>query len=188
VAQARRTVAVLQPEIILMDCRLGDGDGQDLTRELAASHPACRIIILSQNDEGTCAHRALRAGARGYLAKAEACELVLSAIQTVLCGEIYLSRAAAARLLPNLFPDPAAKTPALALLSDRELQVFQLLGSGCTTREIALHLKLSPKTVDTYREHLKDKLALQDGASLVRAAVLWVEQGHLEIPRPRPDR
>jgi DNA-binding NarL/FixJ family response regulator len=181
VAAARRAVAGLQPDIILLDLRLGDGDGLDLARELSETHPAARIIVVSQNDEKAYAHRALRAGARAYIMKSEATEVVLTAIQTVLRGDIYLSRRADARLLQNLFPDPASKGQELARLSDRELQVFQLIGVGCAPREIADRLKISPKTVDTYREHLKNKLSLPDGAALLRMATLWVEKGRGDV-------
>lgn len=176
VAEARLALTRLKPDILLLDLRLGDGDGLDLARESTENHSAVRIIVLSQNDEEAYAHRALRAGARGYIMKSEATEVVLSAIQAVMRGEIYLSRTASARLLHNLFPDPASEG-ALAKLTDRELQVFQLLGAGCAPREIAERLKISPKTVDTYREHLKEKLRLPDGPALLRLATLWVEKG-----------
>ena len=186
VAEARRAVAELRPDVVLLDLRLGDGDGLDLIRELSETHPQTRIVALSQLDEDTYAHRALRAGARGYVMKSEATETALSAIQTALSGETYVSRRVAARLTHNLFPDPASSSPELARLSDRELQVFQLLGSGSSTREIAERLKISPKTVETYREHLKEKLRLPDGAALMRAATLWVEKGQLDNgPRER---
>jgi DNA-binding NarL/FixJ family response regulator len=181
-AAARRAVAELRPDIILLDLRLGDGDGLDLTRELAEAYPDTRIIALSQQDEKVYAHRALRAGARGYVMKSAATETLLAAIQAVLGGQVYVSRPVAARLLHNLFPDPASTAPELALLSDRELQVFQLLGAGCGSRDIAEQLKISPKTVETYREHLKRKLGLPDGPALLRAAALWVEKGRLQIP------
>jgi DNA-binding NarL/FixJ family response regulator len=184
VAKARLAVAELRPDVVLLDLRLPDGDGLDLIGELSKTHPQTRIIALSQSDEDTYAHRALRAGARGYVMKSEATETALSAIQTALRGEIYVSRRVAARLTQNLFPDPASSSPELARLSDRELQVFQLLGSGSSTREIAERLKISPKTVETYREHLKEKLRLPDGATLMRAATLWVEKGRLDNGPP----
>ncbi len=181
-ATARRAIADFRPDIVLLDLRLGDGDAFDLVHELGQSHPGVRIIVLSQYDEDTYAHRALRAGARGYIKKSDATETVLTAIHTVLRGEVYVSRHVAARLVQNLFPDPMVREPALARLSDRELQVFQLLGSGSGTREVAERLKISPKTVETYREHLKDKLGLPDGVALLRVATLWVEKGRLDLP------
>ena len=181
VAATRRAMAALPPDIILLDLRLGDGDGLDLIRELTETHPKIPIVALSQFDEEAYAHRALRAGARGYIMKSEATETVLAAIQTVLKGEIYVSRRMAARLTQNLFPDPASNKPNLAQLSDRELQVFQLLGTGSNTHEIAERLNISPKTVETYREHLKEKLRLPDGPALLRAATIWVEHGRIEL-------
>ena len=177
---ARKALADLHPDIVLLDLHLRDGDGMDLLRELAETDPTVRTIVLSQHDEDVYAHRTLRAGARGYIMKSEATEVVATAIQTVLRGEVYVSRPVAARLLHNLFPDSVSREPDLARLSDRELQVFQLLGSGCAPREIAERLKISPKTVDTYREHLKDKLRLADGTALTRAATHWVERGRLD--------
>jgi len=178
VAEARMAVEEAEPDVILMDLRLGDGEGLELTRELAPEHPEIRIVALSQFDEDLYAHRALQAGARGYLMKSEATESVLAAIRTVMKGGIHLSHVMAAKLLQNIFPDPISNSVDLAKLSDRELQVFQLLGAGRSTVEIAGHLKLSPKTVETYRENLKKKLALPDGAALLRAATLWSESGN----------
>lgn len=180
VCEARKAMAETLPDVILMDLRLGDGEGLELIAEVMREHPQIRIIALSQFDEDAYAHRALKAGARGYVMKSEATEAVLTAIETVMRGDIHLSPRMAARLLQNIFPDPASRTLDLAKLSDRELQVFQLLGSGLSTIEIAKHLKLSPKTVETYREHLKNKLALANAPALLRAATLWVESGRLE--------
>jgi DNA-binding NarL/FixJ family response regulator len=180
VAACRNALSECQPDIVLLDLRLADGDSLDLIRELSETHVGTRIIVLSQHDEEVFAHRALRAGARGYVMKSEATETVLKAIETVLAGEVYLSRPVTARLTHNLFPDPASTAPDLARLSDREMQVFQLLGAGCSTRSIAEKLYISPKTVETYRGHLKEKLRLPDGAALLRVATLWVERGRLD--------
>jgi DNA-binding NarL/FixJ family response regulator len=181
VVEARKAVEETPHDVILMDLRLGDGEGLELITEVIRKHPHSRIIALSQFDEDTYAHRALKAGARGYLMKSEATEAVLTAIETVMKGGIYLSPSMSAKLLQNIFPDPASQTPDLAKLTDRELQVFQLLGSGLSTIQISKHLKLSPKTIETYREHLKNKLGLADAAALLRTATLWVESGRLEI-------
>lgn len=177
---ARKAVVKTQPDVILMDLRLGDGEGLDLIAEITQAHPQIRSVALSQFDEDIYAHRAMQAGARGYLMKSEATESVLAAIQTVMEGGIYLSPGMAAKLLQNIFPDPASRSLNLARLSNRELQVFQLLGGGLSTIEISKHLMLSPKTVETYREHLKDKLGLGDASALLRAATLWAESGRLE--------
>jgi DNA-binding NarL/FixJ family response regulator len=180
VAEARLAVAAPPPDVILMDLRLGDGEGLELITELMREHPLIRIIALSQFDEDIYAHRALKAGARGYLMKSEATEAVLTAVRTVMQGGIHLSTRMAARLLQNIFPDPASRALDLAKLTDRELQVFQLLGGGLSTVEIGRRLKISPKTVETYREHLKVKLRLANAPALLRAATLWVESGLLE--------
>ncbi|MFO1500918.1 MAG: response regulator transcription factor [Verrucomicrobiota bacterium] len=179
VLTARAAVAELQPDVVLLDLHLTGGDGLDLIQDISSAHPAARIIVLSQRDEDVYAHRALRAGARGYVMKSEATETVLEAIATVLRGEPYVSRPVAARALHKLFPDPLASTPEIARLSDRELQVFQLLGADCSTREISSVLKISPKTVETYREHLKQKLDLPDSDALLAAATRWVSEGKL---------
>ena len=177
VAEARSAVPETMPDVILMDLRLGDGEGLELIRELAPDHPEIRIVALSQFDEDIYAHRALQAGARGYLMKSEATESVLAAIETVMNGGIHLSPVMSNKLLQNIFPDPVSKATDLAKLSDRELQVFQMLGAGRSTAEIADHLKISPKTVETYRENLKKKLRLPDSPALLRAATLWAENG-----------
>jgi len=111
--------------------------------------------------------------------KSEATETVLAGIKTVVKGEIFVSRQVAARALHNLFPDPNSATPDLAKLSDRELQVFQLIGTGMGNREVSETLKISPKTVETYRERLKEKLNLPDASALAKAATHWVEHGKL---------
>ena len=176
---ARKAIGDLKPDIILLDLHLPDGDGLDLCMELAQGTPGLRIICLTHRDENTFAHRALRVGARGYVMKSEATETVLNAIMTVMKGEIFVSRQVAARALHNLFPDPASSSPNIAKLSDRELQVFQLIGANCGNREISETLKISPKTVETYRERLKEKLNLIDGSALTKAATHWVEHGTL---------
>lgn len=180
VAAAREMIASTRPDVVLLDIRFPDGDGIELTRELSARHPLVRVIIISQFAEETHAHRALRSGARGYITKSEASETLTSALAEVLEGGIFLSRGTSARILHNLFPDPAAREKGLSHLSDRELEIFQMLGAGCRPREIAATLHISPKTVDTHREHLKDKLGLEDGNALIRAATVWVERGRLD--------
>jgi DNA-binding NarL/FixJ family response regulator len=179
ITQARKAVEDLKPDVVLLDLHLPDGDGLDLCSEISQSVPQARILCLTHRDENTFAHRALRVGARGYIMKSEATETVLAGIQAVVKGEIFVSRQVAARALHNLFPDPASAAPDLARLSDRELQVFQLIGAGCGNREVSETLKISPKTVETYRERLKEKLNLADASALAKAAAHWVEHGRL---------
>jgi len=185
VNEARHAVETLRPDLVLLDLRLPEGDGLDLLRELIERHPGLQIIVLSQSDEDAFAHRALRAGARGYVMKSEATEVLLAAIQTVLRGGVHLSRRATARLTQNLFPDPSTSGSDLARLSDRELQVFQMLGAGSGVNDIAATLKISPRTVETHRERLKAKLGVPDATALMRVATIWVEQGR--PPTSRPD-
>lgn len=178
IAETRLILKNTTADVILLDLQLPDGAGLDLIQELSGASPQVRVIALSQRDEDNYAHRVLRAGGRS-----EATDIVLAALRAVMNGEAYVSRSVSARLLHNLFPDPAALAPSLALLSDRELQVFQPLGSGCGTREIAAQLKISPKTVETYREPLKEKLKVPDSPSLVRAATLWMEKGRIDATK-----
>jgi DNA-binding NarL/FixJ family response regulator len=179
-SDARAAVASLRPDLVLLELQLADGDGLDLLRELSGANAAVRVIVLSLLDEQIYAHRAVRAGARGYVMKTETLETIKSAIRAVLSGEVYLSRPVAAQMLRLLFPDQASPTPDLARLTDRELQVFQLLGCRRTSHEIAQRLHLSTRTVDTHREHLKVKLALPDAHALLSAAIRWVEKGRLK--------
>jgi len=183
IEEARKLVPAAKPDVVLLDLQLGDGSGLDFIPELGETAPTVRIVVLSHSEEDVFAHRALRAGARGYLMKCEATEAVSAAIHTVMEGQIYVSRRVSARMLQNLFPDPADSYPDLARLSDRELQVFQLMGAGCRHAEIAKKLKISPKTVDTYRENLKQKLHLRDVDALMRAAVRWVQRGEFASPK-----
>jgi DNA-binding NarL/FixJ family response regulator len=145
----------LHPDVVLLDLRLPDRDGLDLIRDLCALHPGLRILVISQNDELTFAHRALKAGARGYVMKSEATDQTLAAIRTVMAGGLHISSPAAATLLEHLFPDPTAKRSDLTSLSDRELQVFMLRGTGRSNHDIAKHLGISVKTVETHCEKLQ---------------------------------
>jgi DNA-binding NarL/FixJ family response regulator len=179
VESAWAAVSNLSPDLVLLDLDLPDGNGLELASEIARINSKVRMIVLSHADEHVFAHRALRAGARGYIMKSEAPIQVMVAIETVMRGEIYVSRAISAQLLHRLFPDPSSTGLDLARLSDREIQVFQLLGAGYRSGEIAEKLKISPKTVDTYRENLKQKLSLPHANDLVRAATRWVQKGEL---------
>lgn len=180
IKQARKAVADLKPQVVLLDLHLPDGDGLDLAAELCEANRELRVLCLTHRDENTFAHRALRAGARGYIMKSEATETVLTGILAIMRGEIFVSRQVAARALHNLFPDPVSATPDLAKLSDRELQVFQLIGAGCGNKEVSEALRISPKTVETYRERLKEKLSLADASALAEAAAHWVKHGELK--------
>lgn len=175
VAATTEAVAQLKPDLLLLDLRLGSGDGLDLIKSLRAQAPTLAILVISQFDELHYAERALRAGARGYLMKEEATEEVLSAMRVILAGDRYVSRRMTPRLLDRLLEGPSARTESrVDCLSDRELQVFQLLGSGMSTRAIAESLNLSFKTIETYRENVKHKLGLSGATDLIRTATEWV--------------
>ncbi|MBI4660410.1 MAG: response regulator transcription factor [Verrucomicrobia bacterium] len=175
-ASTQNAVLAYKPDLVLLDLRLRGEDGLELIKSLKSQHPKLLILVISQCDEMLYAERALRAGARGYIMKEEATEEVLFAIRAVLGGELYLSRKLAIRLVRKTIESrPLMPGPGVESLTDRELQVFQLLGSGLSTRQIAERLNLSFKTIETYRENIKHKLGLGGAADLVRYATRWVE-------------
>lgn len=176
-AHAHTAIETYKPDLVLLDLRLGNNDGLEFIKVLKAIHPDLRILILSQHDESIYAERALAAGANGYIMKQEATNEVLCAIRTVLDGELYVSRKMSARVLQKMLENRREMSRSgVERLSDRELQVLQLLGSKMSTKEIAASLKLSGKTVETYRENLKNKLGLQNSAELIKYAEDWLKQ------------
>ena len=177
VAEGQAAVARLKPDLVILDLMLKGGDGLELAKVLKSKFPALRILILSQFDGSLYIERALRAGALGYVVKDQAAEELLTAIRAVLAGEVYLTRAMAARLLHTFVgTTPGASRAGVAQLTDRELHVLQLLGSGLSTRQIAAELKLSFKTVETHRENIKRKLSLRGAAELLHYANRWARE------------
>lgn len=174
---AARALALLdevQPDLALIDVSLGGTNGIELTRELKARAPNLPILVVSMHDETLFAERALRAGAMGYVGKHEAGDKVGVAIQHLLRGEIYVSPKIKDSMLQRFAHRKNAEVVyAIDTLSDRERQVFAMLGNGLGTRQIAQELGLSTKTIDSYREHLKLKFNLSSGADLVRHAIQW---------------
>jgi DNA-binding NarL/FixJ family response regulator len=168
-------IAKLKPSIVISDIALKTSNGIELMKNLMALCPEVPILVMSMHDESLYAERAIRAGARGYIMKREAAEKILPAIRAILNGDIYLSEQMKGKLLSGIVRGRKADPGSFPLdtLSDRELEVFQLIGNGFTTREIAQRLNLSTKTIDSYREHLKLKLDLESGAELVRRAIRW---------------
>jgi DNA-binding NarL/FixJ family response regulator len=174
VAETQILAAKYQPDLITLDLRLKGGDGMELIKILKAEHPAVRIMILSQHTGALYVERALRAGAMGYVSKEHAAEELLKAIHAVLAGEIYLERGMAALLLHRFVGTPTQAAPGgIEQLTDREMHVFQLLGAGRSTREIATDLNRSFKTVESHRENIKRKLQLSGAAELVNRAIEW---------------
>jgi DNA-binding NarL/FixJ family response regulator len=164
------------PDIALVDISLVGQNGLDLVRTLKARHPAMLILIISMHDEVVYAERALKAGARGYVMKQEAASVMLDAITTVLSGKIYVSAVMRDRLLETMFSRREEnETPSVERLSDRELEVLERIGQGYGAAEIARMLNLSVKTVNAYRDHIKEKLRVNAAGDLRRFAVKWVQ-------------
>jgi DNA-binding NarL/FixJ family response regulator len=171
---AKRLVAQSKPDLMLLDPRLKGGDALELIKSLRAEHPKVKVLVLSQCDELIFAERALRAGASGYIMKENATNEVLRAMRKVLAGELYFSdRVAAAAVQRTLREKPSASRVGLERLSDREMQVFQLLGASYSAREIAEEFHLSRKTVETHCEKIKQKLSLHNAAELKQFAQKW---------------
>lgn len=174
-ATAVRLVAEQAPDLVIVDLSLKNGSGLDLIKTLHETHPDVAILVLSMHDEVHHVERSLRAGALGYLTKQEAGDKVLTAIRHVLRGEMYLSDGVSPNLIRKLLAGPPqGREPVAGRLSEREIQVFRLIGQGLGTQEIATHLGLSVKTIETYQAHIKDKLELRDSRKLIQSAVRWV--------------
>lgn len=176
VPEALERVGELQPDLVIVDISLPRGNGIELTKALKTRYPDVKVLIASMHDESLFAERALHAGALGYINKQEATDKVIEAVRQVLDGQIYLSAEMTSHLLHRLGNrrDDLLEGPSLKLLSDREWEVFELIGHGVATRQIAEQLHLSIKTIETHREHIKQKLNLTNGTELTRRAVQWV--------------
>ncbi|MDI6451286.1 response regulator transcription factor [Anaerobaca lacustris] len=172
--EAIRAIRELNPNLVIVDISLRTSSGIDLIKDIKAQFPALPVLTLSMHDEALYAERALRAGARGYIMKQEAPEEVVTAIRRVLAGTTYISQGMAAKMVNKIVAGPGEKNASpVDRLSDRELEVFRLIGEGYGTREMAEKLYLSVKTIETYRAHIKEKLNLQDANELLRAAIRW---------------
>src|SRR5437870_12128339 len=166
-----------EPDLIITDLSLKGTDGLDLLKQLRPKHPSLPVLVLSMHDESLYAQRVLRAGARGFIMKAEAPEKLLLAVRRILRGEVYLSEKESARALADFArgAPPALNSPA-EQLSDRELEVFRCIGRGLSLREIAGQLHLSVKTVETHCAHIKTKLNVANSRELARRAFLCRQQ------------
>ena len=173
--RAMKAIKELKPDMVIVDISLKETSGMELIKDIKARHPNLAVLALSMHDESLYAERSLRAGAKGYIMKAEATENVVTAIRKVLCDQIYVGDRMAAKLIHKLV---GGKTEigasAIDSLSDRELEVFHLIGQGCGTRQIGEKLHLSVKTIETYRAHIKEKLNLADAGELLQYAIRWV--------------
>jgi DNA-binding NarL/FixJ family response regulator len=177
-AAALAAIGESAPDMVIVDLELGDCSGLDLVKETKKRHPEIPALVLSMHDEAVYAERSLRAGARGYVTKQQLDETVLVAIRRLLAGETYMSAALETRLAAKFVGGRTLATDsALDALTDRELEVFRLIGRGRTTRQIAEDLHLSPKTIESHREHIKHKLGIESAAQLAQRATQWVETG-----------
>ena len=171
-----------QPDLVIVDVALRNEDGLSLVKHMHTEHPEVPTLVLSMHDEAVYAERSLRAGARGYVSKQQLDQTLLNAIRCVLEGETYMSDKLRARLAEKCLEGKRVPedTP-LNALSDRELQVFRLLGEGHGTREIADELGISVKTVESHCAHIKNKLTIDGATELAHRATLWVANG--DTPR-----
>jgi DNA-binding NarL/FixJ family response regulator len=174
-AEGLQAVASLNPDLVVMDLTLPDKGGLELLKDMQAQFPGQLCLVLSMHHEDLYGERALRAGARGYVMKEAAAEHLVAAVRRVLAGGIYLSEAMASRML-EMVAGQRQRAAGIGSLSDRELEVLEMIGRGVATKNIAASLHISARTVEAHRAHLKEKLGLGDGPSLVRFAVQWVEQ------------
>ena len=176
-AEALELMAGAPPDVAVVDLSFERGSGLDLIRDLRVRFPDTRVLVLSMHEEAYYAERAIHAGARGYVAKREATSRVVEAINQVLAGRMFVSPELAEDLLARAAGRPPGEGPgSVEKLSDRELEVFDRLGRGGTTRGISEELNLSQKTVQEYCARIKEKLGLADNAELVREAVRWGER------------
>ena len=164
-----------KPDVAIVDLTLKEASGLDLVKDLKVRFAKLPVLILSMHNEAFYAERAIRAGARGYIMKEATTENIIKAIRQVLNGEIYLSPEASSKVLKKMAGVGSSDADPIEGLSDRELEVFRLIGEGLRTRDIAERLHLSVKTVESYREHIKIKLHLDNAAKLTRAAVEWAQ-------------
>jgi DNA-binding NarL/FixJ family response regulator len=173
-AEAMNLILNCHPDLILVDISMKGASGLEFIKNVVAAHGRLPMLVVSMHDENNYAERALRAGARGYIMKEESAEYLVEAIEQVLEGGVYLSKKMSALLLASVaHPQLRNVNSPLQSLTDREFEVFRLIGRGQTTPEIAQHLHISPKTVDVHRFQIKEKLQLKSGTALVHYAAQW---------------
>ncbi len=176
VPDALAGIRATNPDVVLVDISLEDSNGLELIKTIDDLGLQIPTLVLSMHDESLYAEHALRAGASGYVMKQAASNTLIQAIEKVLDGEIYVSKTMASQMLKMAFRNGGEETrTGTETLSLRELEVFELIGRGNSTREIAEQLHLSVKTIETYRSHIKDKLHLRSGTELMQRAIHWVE-------------
>lgn len=174
--QALRVFEQAAPDVAIVDISLKESSGIELIKDIRVRWPNMPVLVLSMHDEAFYAERALRAGGRGYITKDEAAEKVLWALRRLLKGEVYLSDRVTSRMLAKMVDGKRdGQVGSLESLSDRELEVFRMIGNGLPTREVAGRLHLSVKTIESYRESIKRKFKLKSAAELLQRAIRWVQ-------------
>jgi DNA-binding NarL/FixJ family response regulator len=174
-AEALQVLEENSVHLALIDLSLPDRNGLELIKDIRVMYPEVHCLVVSMHDESLYAERVLRCGGRGYLRKVEAAKKLISAIRQVLAGGIFVSEEISARIMESLATGGNPGTSPVDCLSDRELEVFRLLGEGHGSRDVAGKLGISVRTVDAHRAHIKEKLGLKDATELVHHAVRWVE-------------
>jgi len=177
-SEALRQVEAGRPDAAILDISLDGDNGLDLIGQIRALYPEVKILVSSMHDEKTFAGRALRAGALGYINKRESIRKVIDAVRQVLRGEIYLSPRMSKQLLHRAAVGESLDHDPVETLSNRELEVFGMIGQGMNTQQVAGRLGISPRTVETHRKNIKTKLNLPNSAQLSRTAFLWVQETH----------
>lgn len=174
--EALEIIAAKLPALAIIDLTLKSSLGIELIKDLKIRHPEVKILVVSMQDELIHAERTIRAGANGYITKQQASRHVMEAIRQVLAGKVYLSESATSHLLTRSLRKPSsdATESSINQLADRELQVFEMVGRGHSTRQIADSLMLDVKTIETYRARIKEKLILKDASELLQRAIAWV--------------
>jgi DNA-binding NarL/FixJ family response regulator len=181
--QAMELLKTLEPDLMLLDITLPGKSGLELIKDIRVLYPLLPMLVLSMHDESLYAERVLRAGAGGYITKQQRPDALISAMRQVLAGRTYVSEEVSERILKHLSGRPVVTTSPLEALTDREFEIFQLIGEGETTGQIAKHLHLSPKTVAVHYANIRRKLKLATYADLIRFAVRMEEERNL----PRHD-
>jgi DNA-binding NarL/FixJ family response regulator len=177
IASAMRGIIASSPHVAIIDLAFEDGSGFDLIEKIVMHCPRTAVLVLSMHDEAYYADRVLRAGARGYISKNEPTKRIIAALRCILQGKVYLSPGTVQLLMGNRAGvSTSKKEQSIEMLSDREIEVFAMIGRGFGTRRIAEMLHLSPKTIYAYRVRIKDKLRLRDGNELLREAIRWIEK------------
>jgi DNA-binding NarL/FixJ family response regulator len=187
IRDARSAIKELNPDAVVADISLRQGDGIELVRDIRAHHPKLPVLVFSSHDEAIYAERMLGAGANGYIMKQSAADQVLSALRRVLSGGIFVSEAIGNSMIQRFATDGgyAAANP-IDRLSNREVQILHMVGKGMSTRETALSLNLSVKTIESHRQRIKRKLNLSNAAQLMQCAVNWFSNANRETLGPAP--